>query len=136
VNAGRFFKSVYRRDVRMIQGGQRLRLSFEARDPVGIFGERVGQYLDGYRAAERRVGRAIDLAHPAFADGRGDFVDANTIARGQRQVGVIIRRVRAQSSAATFGLVAVVLLITGALAIAGPAWRAARIDPAAVLRSK
>jgi len=38
--------------------------------------------------------------------------------------------------AATFGLVAVVLLITGALAIAGPAWRAARIDPAAVLRSK
>jgi putative ABC transport system permease protein len=38
--------------------------------------------------------------------------------------------------AATFVLVAVVLLITGALAIAGPAWRAARIDPAAVLRSK
>ena len=38
--------------------------------------------------------------------------------------------------AATFGLVAIVLLITGALAIAGPAWRAARIDPAAVLRSK
>ena len=38
--------------------------------------------------------------------------------------------------AATFALVAVVLLITGALAIAGPAWRAARIDPAAVLRSK
>ena len=38
--------------------------------------------------------------------------------------------------AATFGLVAVVLVITGALAIAGPAWRAARIDPAAVLRNK
>ena len=38
--------------------------------------------------------------------------------------------------AATFGLVAVVLVITGAVAIAGPAWRAARIDPAAVLRSK
>jgi putative ABC transport system permease protein len=37
---------------------------------------------------------------------------------------------------ATFALVAVVLLITGALAIAGPAWRAARIDPAAVLRGK
>ena len=38
--------------------------------------------------------------------------------------------------AATFGLVAVVLVTTGALAIAGPAWRAARIDPAAVLRGK
>lgn len=38
--------------------------------------------------------------------------------------------------ATTFGLVAIVMLMTGALAIAGPAWRAARIDPAAVLRSK
>ena len=38
--------------------------------------------------------------------------------------------------AATFGLVAMVLLITAAAAIAGPAWRAARIDPAAVLRGK
>jgi putative ABC transport system permease protein len=38
--------------------------------------------------------------------------------------------------AATFGLVAIVLLITAAAAIAGPAWRAARIDPAAVLRGK
>jgi putative ABC transport system permease protein len=37
---------------------------------------------------------------------------------------------------ATFALVASVLAITAALAIAGPAWRAARIDPAAVLRSK
>ncbi len=37
---------------------------------------------------------------------------------------------------ATFAAVAVVLAITAALAIAGPAWRAARIDPAAVLRSK
>jgi putative ABC transport system permease protein len=36
----------------------------------------------------------------------------------------------------TFGLVAVVLGVTAALAVAGPAWRAARIDPAAALRSK
>lgn len=38
--------------------------------------------------------------------------------------------------AATFALVVVVMAITGALAIAGPAWRAAKIDPAAVLRGK
>jgi putative ABC transport system permease protein len=38
--------------------------------------------------------------------------------------------------AATFGLVATVLLATGAVAIAGPACRASRIDPAVVLRSK
>jgi putative ABC transport system permease protein len=38
--------------------------------------------------------------------------------------------------AATFALVTVVLAITAALSIAGPAWRAVRIDPATVLRSK
>ena len=36
----------------------------------------------------------------------------------------------------TFALVTMVLLVMSALSIAGPAWRAARIDPAAVLRSK
>ena len=37
---------------------------------------------------------------------------------------------------ATFAAVAIVLAITAGLAIAGPAWRASRIDPAAVLRGK
>jgi ABC-type antimicrobial peptide transport system permease subunit len=36
----------------------------------------------------------------------------------------------------TFGLVTVVLALTAAFAIAGPAWRAATIDPAIALRSK
>ena len=36
----------------------------------------------------------------------------------------------------TFALVTVVLGITAALSIAGPAWRAARIDPAVALRTK
>jgi putative ABC transport system permease protein len=36
----------------------------------------------------------------------------------------------------TFALVAGVLAMTGALAIAGPAWRATKIDPALALRSK
>jgi putative ABC transport system permease protein len=38
--------------------------------------------------------------------------------------------------ATTFALVTVVLAVTAAVSIAGPAWRAVRIDPAAVLRSK
>jgi putative ABC transport system permease protein len=36
----------------------------------------------------------------------------------------------------TFALVGVVLAITGALAIAGPAWSAVRVDPASALRNK
>jgi putative ABC transport system permease protein len=36
----------------------------------------------------------------------------------------------------TFALVTIVLATTAAISIAGPAWRAVRIDPAAVLRSK
>ena len=36
----------------------------------------------------------------------------------------------------TFALVTIVLGMTAALSIAGPAWRAARIDPAVALRTK
>jgi len=36
----------------------------------------------------------------------------------------------------TFALVTIVMGITAALSIAGPAWRAARIDPAQALRTK
>jgi ABC-type antimicrobial peptide transport system permease subunit len=36
----------------------------------------------------------------------------------------------------TFGLVATLLTVSTALAIAGPAWRAAKIDPAVALRSR
>jgi putative ABC transport system permease protein len=38
--------------------------------------------------------------------------------------------------ALTFASVTFVLAVTGALAVAGPAWRATRIDPAAALRTE
>ena len=60
----------------MIQRRERLRLALEPRQALGVRGERVGQDLDRDLAAERRVRRPIDLPHPAFADLRGDFVDA------------------------------------------------------------
>jgi len=37
---------------------------------------------------------------------------------------------------ATFAMVTIVMAITAAVSIAGPAWRAARIEPAAALRSR
>jgi ABC-type antimicrobial peptide transport system permease subunit len=37
---------------------------------------------------------------------------------------------------ATFAVVTLLLAMTAALSIAGPAWRATRIDPAVALRSK
>jgi ABC-type lipoprotein release transport system permease subunit len=36
----------------------------------------------------------------------------------------------------TFAMVVLVIAITATLAIAGPAWRASRIDPAEALRSR
>ncbi len=72
------FEAVDVRDVRMIQRGEGLRFALEAREPVGVARERLGQDLDRDVAIELRVARPIDLAHAAFADLRGDFVDAET----------------------------------------------------------
>ena len=57
------------RDVRVIQRREHLRLALEPREPVRIGRERLGQHLDRDVAVQPRVARAIDLAHPAGADG-------------------------------------------------------------------
>ena len=49
----------------MIERGEHLRLALEAREAIGIGGERLGQDLDRDVAPELRVARAVDLAHPA-----------------------------------------------------------------------
>ena len=73
-----FLKAVDRRDVRMIQRREGLRLAFEPRHAIGVRGEHVRQDLDRDLAAECRVRRTVDLTHSAFADRRGDVVDAET----------------------------------------------------------
>ena len=68
VQAGRFLEPIDRRDVRMIERGERLRLALEPDQPFGVRGERVRQDLDRDLATERRVCRPVDLSHPAIAD--------------------------------------------------------------------
>jgi hypothetical protein len=61
----------------MIQRGERFRLALESRDPLEIGDEHLGQNLDRDLALEVCVRGAIDLAHPAAAERRDDFVGAH-----------------------------------------------------------
>ena len=74
-----------RADVRMIQRGQRLRFALEAREPLGIGDEQLGQDLDRDVAIELRVARAIHLAHAAGAERGEDLVGAEARAEGKGQ---------------------------------------------------
>ena len=91
VHATGLLESVDRGDVRMIQRRERLRLAFEARQAVGVRGERVRQDLDRDLAAKCRVRCAIHLPHTAFTDLSGDFVGAESRAGRHRQTLRIIR---------------------------------------------
>ena len=82
----RFFEAVDVRDVRMIERGERLRLACEPGESVGIARERIRQDLQRDIAIELRVAGAIHLAHAAFANLRGDFVDAEANAGGEGQL--------------------------------------------------
>ena len=70
--------------MRVIERRSELRLALEAREPLGIVRERVGQDLDRDVAAEPRVARAIDLAHAAGAESDKDLVDAEAKTASQR----------------------------------------------------
>ena len=59
----------------MVQRGNRARLALEA-DPIVDARERAGENLQRDRAIEPGVAGAIDLAHAAVADGRGDLIRA------------------------------------------------------------
>ena len=68
-HAATLFKTVDVRDVRVIERRKRLRFAIEAREPIGVAGERVGQDLRCATSRSSFVSRArIDLAHPADAD--------------------------------------------------------------------
>ena len=60
--------AVDRGDVRMVEGGQHLRLAREARHARGVVGEVFRDQLDRHLSTELAVGGAIHLSHGAFAE--------------------------------------------------------------------
>jgi hypothetical protein len=74
-------------DVRVHECRDRLGFDLEAPAKVLAILESVCDRLDGDRAAQPRIGGAIDLAHPARADERVDFIRAEARAVCQGHVG-------------------------------------------------
>ena len=72
--AVRVLESVDRGDVRVVERGEQLRLALEAGEALGVLRHLERQHLDRDVATEGRVGGAVDLAHPAGPEGRGDPV--------------------------------------------------------------
>lgn len=70
----RFFEPVDRRNVRMIERGKDVRFPLEARKPVRIEQEGIGQDFDGDIAFQLHVPRAIHFSHSPGADARENFV--------------------------------------------------------------
>ena len=73
------------RDVRVVERGQDLGFALEPREARRIGRHRRRQDLDRHVAFQLAVARAIDLAHSAFADLRGDFVGAEAGAGRESQ---------------------------------------------------
>jgi hypothetical protein len=63
------------RDVRMVQGREDFCFALEAGQSIDI-GRGFGENLDGNSALQIRVDRAVDLAHTAHANLRGNFIGA------------------------------------------------------------
>ena len=78
----RFFDSMNRRDVRMIERRQLLCFAFEACAALRILREALEHDLAGDRALQFRVARAVDLAHAAGTETVGDLVRADSRAWG------------------------------------------------------
>ena len=69
--------------MRVIERGERLGLTLEARDPIGIACHGVGHHFDRDLASKSGIAGAIHLAHAAGAEEADDFVDANARASGE-----------------------------------------------------
>ena len=84
----RVLQAVDRPDVRMIEGGQHLRLAPEARQALGVGAVELGEDLQRDVAVELGVARPVDLAHAAGAERRLDLVGAEAGAGGEGHGGI------------------------------------------------
>lgn len=76
---------IERADVRMIENGNRSRLTVETSAGRRIRAEAFGEYLDRHRSIKAPIARAIHLTHSTGANGRDDFVGPDACARGENQ---------------------------------------------------
>ena len=65
----------------MAQRREHARLTLEARQALGVAGHFVREHLDCDFAAEARIPRTVDFAHPSRAEQRDDFVGAEPASR-------------------------------------------------------
>jgi hypothetical protein len=77
-------------DVRMVQTGNGLCFTMEARQPIRIVGEMFGKDFDSDRSSEASVGSLVDLAHSARTDLADDLIWTQARARGKRQMDVLL----------------------------------------------
>src|SRR5262245_51932499 len=72
------FQSINGADVWMIEGCEHPRFVLEAGQSIGVARKRLCQNLDGDVSSKPGIARAVDLTHPARAEGRNDFVRTDT----------------------------------------------------------
>jgi hypothetical protein len=80
-----FLEAVDRADVGMVERREHSRFAFEARQSIGMPGERRWQNLDGDIAPELRIVRTVDFAHAARAEQRVQAIPAKQLPGHVRQ---------------------------------------------------
>jgi hypothetical protein len=68
-----YLEAMNRRDAWMAEGRQQLRLTLEARQPIGIVSQMFRQDLERDTSIQPSIARAIHLAHAAGAERRHDL---------------------------------------------------------------
>jgi putative ABC transport system permease protein len=104
-------------------------LAYSVQQRVGDFGVRRALGATAGDVMRLVIGSAMKVI------GAGTLIGLALAAASGRVIATMLFGVE-PLDAATFGLVLVILAMTAVAAIAGPAWRAARIDPATALRNK